>query len=105
MDLLDSMKDGIGRAVREATRVRYIAEIQARLLALRLTRRARRDALVDKALYLYRANCMQHADIQPLCADLDNTDRDIDRLLAALDRARGNPLTQSSTTVTEITVP
>ena len=41
MDLFDTVKDGIVRAGREAARVRFIGEIQARLVSLRLARRSR----------------------------------------------------------------
>ncbi len=89
MDLLDTVKDGIVRAGREAARVRFIGEVQARLVGLRLARRGRRDALVDEALSLYRRGVIHHPALVPLCRELDTIDGEIERLEAALSRARG----------------
>lgn len=106
MDLLDTVKDGIILAGREAARVRFIGEIQARLVALRLARRGRRDALVQEIMTLYRRNAIHHPSLVPLCRDLDEVDTDIERLEEALARARGNPTTRPTPpTVTEITRP
>ncbi len=89
MDLFDTVKDGIVRAGREAARVRFIGEIQARLVSLRLARRSRRDALVQEVMALYRRNAIHHPSLAPLCRELDEIDLDIERLEAALTRARG----------------
>lgn len=104
MDLFDSVMGGIVRAGREAGRVRFIGEVQARLVALRLARRSRRDALTAEVLALYRANAIQHPALTPLCRELDELEQEIERLEAAIERARGNPVPRSSTpVVTEIT--
>ena len=89
MDLMDTVKDGIVRAGREAARVRFIGEVQARLVGLRLARRGRRDLLVDETLSLYRRGAIQHPTLAPLCGEIDSIDGEIERLEAALARARG----------------
>jgi hypothetical protein len=40
MDLFDTVMEGLVRAGREAGRVRFIGKVQARLVGLRLARRA-----------------------------------------------------------------
>lgn len=105
MDLFDTVKDGIVRAGREAARVRFIGEVQARLVGLRLARRGRRDALVDEALSLYRRGGVQHPTLAPLCRELDGIDGEIERLEAAMARARGAAETRPTPpVVTEIAV-
>ncbi len=105
MDLFDTVKDGIVRAGREAARVRFIGEVQARLVGLRLARRGRRDALVDETLTLYRRNALQHPTLTPLCHELDEIDSEIERLEAALARARGSAEPRPTPpVVTEITL-
>src|SRR5947209_19840700 len=89
MDLFDTVMEGIVRAGREAGRVRFIGEVQARLVGLRLTRRARRDALANEVLALYRRNVIHHPSLVPLCRELDAVEQEIERLDAALERARG----------------
>jgi hypothetical protein len=104
MDLFDSVMDGIARAGREAGRVRFIGEVQARLVGLRLARRSRRDALVNEVLALYRRHAIQHPTLTPLCRELDEIDQEIERLDAALARARGNAGARpTSPVVTDIT--
>lgn len=104
MDLFDTVKDGIVRAGREAARVRFIGEIQARLVSLRLARRSKREAVVNEVLSLYRRNGIQSPSLLPLCRDLDEIERDVERLEAALARARGSASPRPTTpTVTEIT--
>ncbi len=104
MDLLDTVKDGIVRAGREAARVRFIGEVQARLVGLRLARRSRRDLLVDEVLALYRRNGIHHPTLVPLCRELDELDGEVERLEAALARARGSAEPRpGSPVVTEIT--
>lgn len=108
MDFFGGMKDGIVRAGREAARVRFIGEVQARLLALRLTRRTQRDAVVTEALRLYRRNAVTQAPLVPLLRDLSAMEDEIERLEAALARARGNATTPSdprTPTVTELDRP
>ena len=103
MDVFETMKDGLVRAGREAARVRFIGEVQARLVTLRLTRRARRDTLVEQTLELYRRNAIQHPALVAACRELDDIDQEIDRLEAAITRARGSPPGRPrSPTVTEI---
>lgn len=101
------MKDGIVRAGREAGRVRVIGEAQARLVALRLTRRSKRDALADEVLALYRRGALRHPALDPLCIELESVQDDIERLEDVLARARGaTPEPRpSSPVVTEITHP
>ncbi len=106
MDIMDSVKDGIVRAGREAARVRFIGEAQARLVTLRLLRRGRRDAVVDEALRLYRRNAIGQPSLVPLCRELDDIDNEIDRLEAGMARARGGaPSRPSSPVVTELDHP
>ena len=106
MDVLDTVMDGIVRAGREAGRVRFIGEVQARLLALRLARRGRRDALAQQVLALYRRDALHHPALSPLCRELDELEQEAERLEAALARARGNQAPRpSSPVVTEITTP
>jgi len=103
MDLFDSVKDGIVRAGREAARVRFIGEVQARLVALRLARRSRRDALLDELLILYRRNAIHHPALVPLCREVDVIDAEIEHLESAMARARGTAEPRpSSPVVTEI---
>lgn len=104
MDLVDSVKTGIVRAGREAARVRFIGEAQARLVALRLARRSRRDALIEEVLDLYRHNAIHHPALVPICRELDEINNEIERIEAAVARARGNAEQRpSSPVVTEIT--
>lgn len=104
MDLFDSVMGGIVRAGREAGRVRFIGEVQARLVGLRLARRGRRDALANEVMELYRRNAIHHPSLVPLCREVDQTDGEIERLETALARARGSePPRPSSPVVTEIT--
>ena len=104
MDIFDSVMGGIVRAGREAGRVRFIGEVQARLVGLRLARRGQRDALANEVMELYRRNAIHHPSLVPLCRQVDATDAEIDRLEAALARARGNESSRpSSPVVTEIT--
>lgn len=103
MDLVDSVKTGIVRAGREAARVRFIGEAQARLVGLRLARRARRDALVDEVLDLYRRNSIHHPALVPICRELEEINGEMERIEAAVARARGNPDPRpSSPVITEI---
>ena len=104
MDLFDTVMEGIVRAGREAGRVRFIGEVQARLVGLRLARRARRDALASEVLALYRRNVIHHPSLVPLCRELDEVEREMERLEAALERARGGATPRPTPpTVTEIT--
>jgi hypothetical protein len=104
MDLYDSMRESLIRAGREAARVRFIGEVQARLVALRLARRSLRDDLVQQTLELYRRNAIQHPELAAACRELDLIDQDIDRLQAAVGRARGGDAYRpKSPTVTDIT--
>jgi hypothetical protein len=104
MDLFDSVMGGIVRAGREAGRVRFIGEVQARLVALRLARRGQRDAVANEVMELYRRDAIRHPSLTPLCRQLDATDAEIERLEAALARARGNEASHpASPIVTEIT--
>ena len=104
MDLFDSVMGGIVRAGREAGRVRFIGEVQARLVALRLARRGQREAVANEVMELYRHDAIRHPSLTPLCRQLDATDAEIERLEAALARARGNEASRpSSPIVTEIT--
>lgn len=103
MDLFDSMMEGIVRAGREAGRIRFIGEVQARLVALRLTRRGHRDALAAEVLALYRKNALALPTLTPLCRALDEVEQEIDRLEAAQARARGARTPRTVTpVVTEI---
>jgi len=99
MDLMDSVRDGIIRAGREAARVRFIGEAQARLMTLRLTRRARREAVTTEALDLYRRNQIQQQSLLRYCQDLDAVENEIERVEAALARARGTTESRPSTPV------
>jgi hypothetical protein len=104
MDLFGTVMEGIVRAGREAGRVRFIGEVQARLVGLRLARRARRDALANEVLTLYRRNAIHLRSLVPLCRELDEVEQEIERLEAALERARGNAAPRPTPpTVTEIT--
>lgn len=104
MDLLDTVKGGIVRAGREAARVRFIGEVQARLMALRLSRRGRRDLLADEVLALYRRNAIHHPALVSLCREVDEIEAEIERLEAAVARARGAAEPRpSSPIITEIT--
>ncbi len=104
MELFDSMMEGLVRAGREAARVRFIGEVQARLLALRLARRSKRDNVVDHVLDMYRRQAITDPTLTALCRELDTVDQEIERLDAALGRARGNQPTRTSTpVVTEVT--
>ena len=104
MDLFDTVMEGIVRAGREAGRVRFIGEVQARLVGLRLARRARRDALANEVLALYHRNAIHHPSLVPLCRELDEVEQEIERLEAALERARGSSAPRPTPpTVTEIT--
>ncbi len=104
MELFDAMMEGLVRAGREAARVRFIGEVQARLLALRLARRSKRDDVVDHVLDMYRRQAITDPTLTALCRELDTVDQEIERLDAALGRARGNQPTRPSTpVVTEVT--
>ena len=96
--------EGLVRAGREAGRVRFIGEVQARLVGLRLARRARRDALAAEVLTLYRRNAIHHPSLVPLCRALDEVEQEMERLEAALERARGSAAPRPTPPiVTEIT--
>src|SRR5436305_13634847 len=88
MDLFDTVMEGIVRAGREAGRVRFIGEVQARLVGLRLARRGRRDALANEGLALYRRHAIHHPALVPLCRVLDEVEQQIERLEPALQRAQ-----------------
>jgi len=104
MDLFDTVMEGIVRAGREAGRVRFIGEVQTRLVGLRLARRARREALANEVLTLYRRNAIHLPSLVPLCRELDEVEQEIERLEAALARARGHVASRPTPpTVTEIT--
>jgi hypothetical protein len=104
MDLFDTVMEGIVRAGREAGRVRFIGEVQARLVGLRLARRARRDALANEVLALYHRNAIHHPALVPLCRELDEVEQEMERLEAALERARGSAAPRPTPPiVTEIT--
>jgi hypothetical protein len=104
MDLFDTVMEGIVRAGREAGRVRFIGEVQARLVGLRLARRGRRDALANEVMDLYRHHAIHHPNLVPLCRELDEVEQEIERLEAALERARGGAAARPTPpTVTEIT--
>ena len=104
MDLFGTVMEGIVRAGREAGRVRFIGEVQARLVGLRLARRARRDALANEVLTLYRRNAIHHPSLVPLCRELDEVEQEMERLEAALERARGGAAPRPTPPiVTEIT--
>jgi len=106
MDIMDSVKDGIVRAGREAARVRFIGEAQARMVTLRLLRRGRRDAVVDEVLRLYRRNAIGQPSLVPPCRELDEINDEIDRLEAGITRARGGGAPRpSSPVVTELDHP
>lgn len=96
---MDSVRDGIIRAGREAARVRFMGEAQARLMTLRLARRSRRDALTSEVLDLYRRNQIHQPSLIRFCQDLDAVESEIDRLEAALARARGTTENRPSTPV------
>src|SRR5205085_8322708 len=72
MDLFDTVMEGIVRAGREAGRVRFIAEVQTRLVGSRLVRRARRQALANAVLTLYRRNPFLLPSLAPLCRELED---------------------------------
>jgi len=99
MDLMDSVRDGIIRAGREAARVRFMGEAQARLVTLRLTRRSRRDALTSEVLDLYRRNQIHQPTLLRFCQDLDAVENEIERIEAALSRARGTTESRPATPV------
>ena len=84
--------------------MRFIGEVQARLVGLRLARRSRRDLLADEVLALYRRNAIHHPALVPLCRELDELDGEMERHEAALARARGTAEPRpGSPIVTEIT--
>ncbi len=97
------MMDSLVRAGREAGRVRVIAEVQARLVPLRLSRRSQRDRLAAAVLALYRKNAITDPELRAACRELDETEQEIEHLEAVMARARGDAPPPAAPVVTEIT--